>query len=394
MKLFLRHLRNPDPSTFFNWDIVQIGKKDFFRIVPGWVQMLKNILLFLFWVAWTALLSYLVFGAAAARADTPTIQVFTKSPPPSYSYVPSVLKDSSKVRMYWCGSNSSYPGDHIFYAESGSVSGPFSAKGSSVPNTFTVSLSPSSSGFDSVHVCDPSLIRFSDGTRWLYYSGATSSPGVRTAIGAVFSANGITGFSRANSGNPIFAVSPQVTALSPALNGYGTGQPSAFIRNGEVYLAYTDTFGKGSNPGNGAGIYVVRSADPVFQSGVEALGRDGFQLLENLYGRPESYERYLLRTRRILLEGFSASWAYSPETNKIVVAQHQVQNQVELYTFDADTFAQLSHTSQPYTKSWVDGPAILKNERGEVVCPLTIYGSFGDSVWTSQLGLQEANICP
>lgn len=355
-----------------------------------------SILLFILYCLMFFVLWRLFFYAAAAQAETPTVQIFTKPPPPSYSYVPSALKDSQKTRLYFCASSPTYQQDHIFYAESGGVSGPFSAKGSSIPNTFTVSLSPAGSGkFDASHTCDPSVVRDPvSGTRYLYYGGSVAVPVSRTAIGVSSSANGVTDFRRLNQGNPIIAVSPEVTARQPSLNGYGTGQPSVFIRDGFYYIAYTDTFGKASNGGNGAGIYVMRSTDPTFQVGVYALGASGWIHLEDLYGHTEPYERYLLRTSHILLEGFSADWAYSPAGNKIILAQHQAQSQAEIYTFDADSFVQLSHTSVPYTKTWVDGPALLRDPQGQIICPIILYGAFGIEVWSAQLNMQEGNICP
>jgi hypothetical protein len=69
-------------------------------------------------------------------------------------------------------------------------------------------------------------------------------------------------------------------------NKYGAGEPSVTFFEGLFYLLLTDTTGLDSNqgsvsqhgknqgatqPGNGAGVYVLRSPDPAFQSNVEEL---------------------------------------------------------------------------------------------------------------------------
>jgi hypothetical protein len=204
------------------------------------------------------------------------------------------------------------------------------------------------------------------------------------------SSDGITNFSRQNAGNAILASHPEVTGLFP----YGTGQPSAFIHNGWYYLFYTDTFGRGSNPGNGAGQYLVTSQDPLFQTGVFAFTAAGYLRLEDLRGRLEPYERYLLRTQHSIIQGFSVDWAYNPATNHIVAGSHQVAGQIEIYAFDAVTLAQISHSSIPYTNSWIDGPGLQRDPQGNLLCPIVAVSDFGAEVWTGNLGMQTSTLCP
>lgn len=131
-----------------------------------------------------------------------------------YDYAPSVMYgDGRRMKMWWCGYRDE---DAIFYAEhkGGEWSSP------------EVVLRSSDVGWDSVHVCDPSVVRgeFSaDGSTWeyaMYYGGAADLIGVNTHIGVAFSDDGRTW--QKYSGNPV--IHPKI---DPA-PGYGAGMPSAY----------------------------------------------------------------------------------------------------------------------------------------------------------------------
>lgn len=94
--------------------------------------------------------------------------------------------------MWWCGG---IAGDHILYAESRSLDGPFHSRRSTTPHSYDIALAPSTArrAFDSTHVCDPSVIRI--GRDWyLYYGGANErEPGVPTGSASRPAATASTG---------------------------------------------------------------------------------------------------------------------------------------------------------------------------------------------------------
>ena len=255
-----------------------------------------------------------VEAATSARIGETTVVRISAPPDPPllqrerYDYAPSVLFDAEEglYRMWWCGG---LAGDHILYAESSSLSGPFHSRRSTRPNTYDVALAPVRSprnAFDASHTCDPSVMKI--GRDWyLYYGGANDrEAGSPTRIGLATSRDGVT-WRRANNGLPI--VSP-VRDVRTVANGYGAGQPSITHVDGMFHLVYTDTTGYGGNQGNGAGQYVLRSRDPLFREGVEELGPRGFA--------PSTARRH---TRHSLLEAFSTDWQFSPALDAFVLAE-------------------------------------------------------------------------
>lgn len=101
-------------------------------------------------------------------------------------------------------------------------------------------LTPSVSGWDSIHVCDPAVVRgtFSingqNYTYAMYYTGLQDADGTDNRIGVAFSNDGISWVKY--TGNPV--IRPQVEP-SPT---YGAGQPAVYNVNGvsTLYLFHTD----------------------------------------------------------------------------------------------------------------------------------------------------------
>ncbi|PTL84964.1 beta-xylosidase [Vitiosangium sp. GDMCC 1.1324] len=226
--------------------------------------------------------------------DTP---VLTRTP---YDYVPSVMKDGV-YRMWWCGG---VAGDYILYAEANSLSGPWHARGSTTANSYDVVFRPTgnSAQFDGAHTCDPSVIRV-DGTYYMYYGGYGDGTGT-TMIGVASSPDGLN-WTRLNGGNPILTPARDYRTVS---NPYGAGQPSVTYVNGKFHLIYTDTTGYGVDA-NGGGQFVLRSADPTFQSGVEELTASGFAPMTSAN-----------HTRHSLLAAFSVDWQYIDTNDTFAVA--------------------------------------------------------------------------
>src|SRR5262249_23061682 len=150
--------------------------------------------------------------------------------------------------------------------------GPWHKRGSTTPNTFDDVFGPTGNvaDFDGTHTCDPSVVRV-DGTYYMFYGGIaehTPTP-TWTRIGLAQSDDGLH-WTRLHGGKPIIDAARDPYAANLP-NKYGTGQPSVIYLDGKFVLIRTDTSGVGGNQGNGAGQYVLRSADPTFQTGVEEL---------------------------------------------------------------------------------------------------------------------------
>lgn len=272
-----------------------------------------------------------------------------------YNYVPSVMQDGL-YRMWWCGSDAAHPGDHIFYAESTSLDGGFHAHGGS--GAYQVVFSPTGTGtFDQLHTCDPSVLRV-NGTYYMYYGGLSSTPGAETEIGLATSSDGFN-WTRANGGNPIVVPAGKQNTG----NSYGAGQPTASYYGGEFYLMYTDTTGAASSPANnqgfpeGAGQYVIRSADPTFQTGVEELTATGFQ--PQTAANHTGYDG--------IGNYYSVDMQFSDALNSWIVA-HSDGSASKLSFFTPD-FSARSFADVAMPLSVVEGPGIVSRPDRHSVAP-------------------------
>ncbi|WP_216216386.1 glycoside hydrolase family protein [Amycolatopsis aidingensis] len=267
-----------------------------------------------------------------------------------YNYGPSVMLDGGRVRMWWCSQYGSAPppGDDILYAEAPGASGPFTGPAGGAPKAV---LSGSPGGFDGVHTCDPSVLRVG-GTYYLYYTGAAGDHALGNSIGLAVSHDGIN-FTRAAPG-PI---------LRPAHdqrrdNIYGAGQPAAVHLDGWFYLMFTDTTGAAAG-WNGAGQFVLRSRDPAFGSGVEALGAEGFTPV----GDTESP-----RTRS-LVDAFSADLMWVDALSAFAIA-HETEAGTTI------TFWDREFTANPYQPvlipgPWKEGPGLVRRPDGHAPASVT-----------------------
>ncbi|MCQ6559082.1 hypothetical protein [Paenibacillus mendelii] len=151
--------------------------------------------------------------------------------------------------MWWCGQATG--GDGIFYSR-------LTASGWTSPQLV---LSASSSGWDSKHVCDPSVIKgsFSIGgtsyTYAMYYTATYDTVGYDSHIGVAFSNDGVNWTKY--SGNPIIAPS---SSAAPSTLQYGAGMQTAYRASGtsaNVTLAFFDSTSSGSRA------YMVTSTNGV-----------------------------------------------------------------------------------------------------------------------------------
>ncbi|MEV1120610.1 beta-xylosidase [Actinosynnema sp. NPDC049800] len=303
-----------------------------------------------------------------------------------YNYGPTILLEGGRHRMWWCSQLmvAAPPGDDLLYAESASAAGPFAA-----PNGTPAMpvLSGSVTGFDGVHTCDPSVIRLG-GTYYLYYTGAAGDHANGNAIGVATSPDGIS-WTRAAGGKPI--VSPSYDKARD--NTYGAGQPSVLVVDGWFHLMFTDTTGEAAG-WNGAGQFVLRSKDPTFASGVQALGPAGFQQV------PDTRSK---RTRSVV-DAFSADWMYVAALRAFVIA-HETEHGTSL-TFWNKEFTANPHPQVHIPGPWREGPGLVRTPLGHApvtaddpcgriavdVVRATLDGAAAAPTDLSQFGLDLANV--
>ncbi|NIH79946.1 hypothetical protein FHX46_002476 [Amycolatopsis viridis] len=279
----------------------------------------------------------------ASPRESPGV-VGAGGPGAPYNYGPTVMADGATNRMWWCSQypGSPPPGDDILYAESGSLDGPFTGPGGAVPPAV---LSGDPGQFDGVHTCDPSVIRVG-GTYYLYYTGAAGDHALGNAIGLATSTDGIT-WRRANGAGPI--VGPAHDTHRDNL--YGAGQPAAVYLDGWFYLMFTDTTGLAAG-WNGAGQFVLRSKDPAFAGGVEALGEAGFAPVASTAAP---------RTRSVA-DAFSADLMWIDALNAWAIA-HETADGTTITFWDRD------FTRRPYQPllvpgAWREGPGLVRRPDG------------------------------
>ncbi|OKI17453.1 beta-xylosidase [Saccharothrix sp. CB00851] len=257
-----------------------------------------------------------------------------------YNYAPAVLREGSRIRAWWCSQMSvAQPGgDDILHSEAPSLDGPFS--------TAVPVFSGSSASFDAMHVCDPSVIRVG-GTYYMYYTGASRDNHANgSSIGVATSPDGIT-WTRANNGQAIVVPANDVIRE----NAYGAGQQSAVHVDGWFYLMFTDTTGRATHP-NGAGQFVLRSRDPLFGKGVEALGEGGMVPVSSTT---------VPRTRSVV-EAFSSDWMWIDAVSAFAIA----------HSTDAGTtitFWDKEFTRRPFDPVlipgvWREGPGLVRTAEG------------------------------
>ncbi|KJK50335.1 beta-xylosidase [Lentzea aerocolonigenes] len=257
-----------------------------------------------------------------------------------YNYAPAVMLENGKVRTWWCSQmGSAKPnGDDILYSEGPSLDGPFS--------TARAVLSGSGGSFDAMHTCDPSLIKIGD-TYYLYYTGASRDNHANgSSVGVATSKDG-TNWTRANGGQTILGPAGDIVRE----NAYGAGQQSAIYLDGWIYLLFTDTTGYAA-ASNGAGQYVLRSKDPVFTTGVEALTPQGFKPVE---GTNKA------RTRSVV-EAYSSDWMWIEAASAFAIAH-------ETETGTTITFWNKEFTRHPYEAvvipgPWTEGPGLVRTPEG------------------------------
>ncbi|EWC62690.1 hypothetical protein UO65_2042 [Actinokineospora spheciospongiae] len=263
-----------------------------------------------------------------------------------YNYAPTLMAEGGRYRMWWCSQlgTAAPPGDDVLLAESERPWGPYSGPDGS-PGTAV--FSGSSTGFDGMHTCDPSVIKVG-GTYYLYYTGAAGHHANGNAIGLATSPDGRV-WTRANGGAPIVTASHDVLRD----NVYGTGQPAATHVNGWFYLMFTDTTGRGAG-WNGAGQFVLRARDPAFGTDVELLGEDGFHRTMGTADRSRS-----------VVDAFSADLMWVPALGAFAIA-HETADGTSLTFWDRE-FRRKPYTSVVIPGPWKEGPGLIRTPEGHAL---------------------------
>jgi hypothetical protein len=277
-------------------------------------------------------------------------RIASGGPQAPYNYAPSVLFDASGYRMWWCSQlpKAVPPGDDVVYARSESLNGPFSVPGGPALAVFS-GAGPSSGGpaFDTVHVCDPSVIAV-HGSYYLYYTGAARDREHANSIGVARSDDGVHW--QRLSADPIVGPSGERRRD----NDYGAGQPSALYLDGWFYLLFTDTSGAAAG-WNGAGQFVLRATDPEFTEHVESLTGGGFRPMASTASS---------RSRSIV-DAFSADWMWVDALRAFAVA-HETVSGTTITFWDRD-FA--THPYRPVLLPgiWQEGPGLVRTAQGHAV---------------------------
>ncbi len=280
-----------------------------------------------------------------------------------YDYAPSVMKDGNTYKMWWCAG---VAGDYILYSEASSLDGPWSS-----PQT---ALAPTGQNtFDGSHACDPSVIRV-NGTYYMYYGGLKepfappggTNPYNTSNFGVASSPDGKT-WTRLNNGNPIMMANilPGQPGWNEVPNKYGAGQPSVTYANGKYYLIHTDTTGKAGNPFNGGGVYVLRSADPTFQTGVEELvGPGNFQPYS-----AATHTSYTLDMNKV-----GVDWLYNDQLDSFALASHGVYKRLDLVFLNSSLSGLAVSTISIKPNDWIDGPGLVGTPDRHVVTDPVLAG--------------------
>jgi len=278
----------------------------------------------------------------------------TKGNYPFYDYAPDLIYEHGVFHLFWCGGVPDPPtsGDHILHAQSTSLLGPYHSSWSSIANSYDVSLTATGSptGFDGQHTCDPAVLKIGS-TYYLYYGGLAKN-NTTSGIGVASSIDGIH-FSRLNGGSPI--VQTAETGTKPYASTYGVGEPTVFLKNGYIYLGFTDTTGSGVQKSNGAGQFVLRSTDPSFQKGVEELTKNGWV----------AREAGVHTAEYSVLNAFSMDWMFDPLTGTIIAASNEQKGSANepsstyIFVIDPARFTIVADLMK-LKGTWRDGPGLLK----------------------------------
>ena len=303
------------------------------------------------WSGWTDPSAAAPVGTMSNFRNGPSSSVSTPTfgQPTSYAYVPSVMFDGV-YKMWYCGS----PNDTIYYTTSATLGGPWST-----PVAVLENGAPGK--FDSILTCDPSVIKVG-GTYYLYYGGSPYGgppPGGSwgtQGVGLATSTDGVN-FQRANNGDAVRQPKRESPRSGCAFNSYGAGQPSALYKDGLFYLLYEDTSSSASTCASSNGMYLIRSGDPTFQSGVQDWNGSGWV----------GDSRSTMAANQFGFGYVSADFMYSDVLGRFVVALNGNggRHNTELRLFNADfQVSSPDVLNLPLGYEWSEGPGLVHSPDG------------------------------
>jgi hypothetical protein len=306
-------------------------------------------------------------GSTSQKGD---LSVLTHA---GYDYVPSVMWDEGKYKMWWC-SDGTLTGDHIFYAESTTLTSWTILANGNQGIVFSPSYNPADDNgtknkFDSLLTCDPSVVKVG-GTYFMYYTAYPRNNGTysfTTRIGAAYSYDGKQWFRYNNGVAPIINTHVSGVSVFGTPPHYGVGHPSVVYLDGFFYITYNDSSGAS---GGGTTQYALRSTDPFFQVNVEEWRTGG--VWYRLNGSPGSTGYPYLNP------GVSVDWAYSPASKEFVIS---VDGAGRTYSSGGEsgrrgTYSSIRVFNKALTSQrdlthvraqWVDGPGIVKGPSGHML---------------------------
>lgn len=259
----------------------------------------------------------------------------------SYNYAPAVIHDGDRYHLYWCAG---VAGDYVLHAEAQDLKGPWHGHDG---KDFDTALAPSDKPgtFDEQHACDPNVLKVG-AKYYLYYGGLSKAKDALTAVGVAVGDDPVH-FARLNDGKPIVTAARTSTTWAARKLTYGAGQPASTFVAPYVYLSVTDSTGSGGNSINGAGQYVLRSADPSFATGVQEFTGSGWR--DRAFGQHTA--------EHSILEAFGIDWAFDAATKAMVVVADKTAGQASIIALDPASFATRATGSVPL--QWREGPALV-----------------------------------
>ncbi|MFC1638137.1 hypothetical protein ACFL2R_01820 [Patescibacteria group bacterium] len=319
-----------------------------------------------------------------------------------YDYAPEVIveyngNNQQCWRMYWCGGMC---GDYVYYSKvCGSISDSDEAMlsrfwGARQDYVLTPRRYHPTNVGDKMHTCDPVVVK-ANNEYYMYYGGFPAIESTRVVDGKKISitnfpnpgdkgstyimgaeSNDGVNWRRMNNGDPIvhpYLSVSDINAWMKAVNKYGVGQPLALTDDeGYIYLMYTSSTAPGGSERNGAGIFVMRSKDPTFNTGVEELqcmtngGKErtiGDGCAETGFVHVGTAKN-TIRTHSVY-QGFSISAAYVPEMDSFVFVMHLNMGKVWYLLTDKN----FQNQTTIFTESgyyWKDGTGLRREANGHI----------------------------
>lgn len=181
----------------------------------------------------------ILFGILIIAASTFAYADFQNGVLPhhnDYDYAPSMVREANYDRFWWCGNDTPGSGfkDVIYYQ--------YVDRNTMVYSAVYKVLRPSSSGWDSLNTCDPSVVlgpfrNPDNGQSYnyaMYYTGVNS--GGPNQVGVAFSNDGITWVKYSH--NPVIA--PQAWPAQGTCRQYGAGEPATYWNGSSLVLIHYD----------------------------------------------------------------------------------------------------------------------------------------------------------